>query len=552
MAKCQMTLNRTLGFLFVTTLMAACAPMFQDEPEVGVPESPTEASSMDSFLQGLKYIRENPSEREDEQLQRFLWLDQWIRLLEEKDRLTPELGQEFWTDLDSFVQNPPMSNSNLRRIIERAETSLAKNIAYYRLYQNLAQEDSIEDGMEYLEFLEEDGISDLYTKAQHLLELYQVQAVAESRKIGLLLPLSGELRSFGQQILHSVQIVSELGIAEDIEFIVQDVGTDNESLLDAFQNLALREKVSAIIGPITGEESEFVFERAQILEIPVISLATRENLELYGPYSFRSTLTLKDQVSRLAEFIRTELRARKVSAMFPDNSYGWDAMEQAVELFERRGISIEEMQIYAPGTTDFNDPLERMTRLDFRELREYELCPEDPEDPKEQACVSSLRDMPPLINFEVLFVPDSAETLGLLLPMLPFLQIYGVQVVGLSSYHSELLLERAGSAAEGVVFTEGFYSETDNVQTRFFVDSYENLSQEEPGRIAAESFDALMLLVKQMSEKTGPIRRDDLAQELRSTFEFAGVTGNIYAEGQQLRKDPKLIVVRDGSFKEWR
>lgn len=550
---------RSFGLLLVllSFIIVSCGKQRPARPRVGVPQEQGESSSIQSLVDGLKLIKENPTEREDERVQRFLWLDAWIARLEATGQMRPDLGEEFSQDLTAFVKEPPLSERWLRQIVERASTSVGRNIANYHLYLETLKGSSVQSALAYLERVQEDPYTDLYNRSQQLLNLQTTDALAESRKIGVLLPLSGELRAFGEQVLHAVQVAAELAFADGVEFLIHDQGETEDSLLEAFQKLSLEQNVSAIIGPITSKDSEFVFERAQILGVPVVSLAPRENLEMYGAYSFRSALTLRDQIDGLASFIRNDLRASRAAILFPDSNYGWDAVKIAEDQFPRRGIEINEIQVYEEKATDFKEQLKKITRLDFPKVRASELCPKEseadpaeegdlPESPQKPAgCVEELDQLPPIFNFEVLFVPDFADTVGLLLPTLPFLRIYGIQVVGLSGYNSSKIIERGQQHTEGVIFTDGFYAGSDDLKTRFFIERYKSLSGKQPNKVAAEAFDVAMLLVKLMKDLQGSVTRRQVLFGLQDVRNFEGVTGKLYSDGQQIRKEANLFILRD-------
>lgn len=554
--KRNLNLNFLLQFFVCASLslfLLSCgAQKKSSSVEVGVPDGPQQSSSIEAFVQGLQYIRQNPTQREDERVQRYLWLDQWVNILEQKGRLNEKLAQEFWDDLTSFVTNPALSGFALQKIVERAETALGANVAYYQLYSNALRDSSVENALSFLNFIKEDRISDLYERSQQLLQLSSAKEISESRKIGVLLPLSGDLKSFGEEALHAVQIVADLAYSEGIEFVVEDVGTTDDQLLEAFQSLVLEENVTALVGPLTASKSEFVFERAQILRVPVVSLALTEDLEIFGDYNFRSALTLKDQVGAVASFVRRDLKARNTAILFPDTSYGWDVAKLAESRFKQEGLSIKDIQVYEKGQTDFKSPLQKMTRLDFPKLREDELC-QDGQEPEPGTCVKSLDDLPPILEFEVLFVPEtSPDTAGLLMPTLPFLGIQGVQVIGLSGFHSDKLMKRAGDSAENVIFTDGFYLGSENLATTEFVNRYKALTEKEPSNLAAEAFDASLFLTDLLRRSNGPMTRDRMQQAVRSLRNFEGVTGELYADGQEIRKSPRFFTVRDGDFKELR
>ena len=548
-------INFLLVFLFVSNLFfSACATKSPTSLGGGQPtqEGKSAVGSLDSFTQGLKYIRENPSVREEDRIQRFLWLDEWIKVLQDKQRLTHEMAQEYWADLVAFVKDePPLNIKNLDYILARAQTRLAKNTALYYSYQNLMRDQSIEASLKYLESIEEDGISDFYQKAQELLQLNKTKALSVARKIGILLPLSGELAGFGKEVLQAVEIITHSAYADGIEFVIQDSGSTPESLQKAWNKLAMEEKVIAIIGPLTTKDSEAVFEKAAIIEMPVISLAPKENLPHMGSYGFQSSLSIENQVQALAKFLDSDLRAKKIAVLMPDSAYGWDVMDLASQEFRNHGLEISEMQVYPPGATDFKEQLRKMVRLDTPKLRKDEFCPKD-KNAIFEGCAKKSTDLKPLFDFQVLFVPDFADTVGYLLPTLPYLQMYGVQVVGLSGFNSKKLVERGGDSAEGVIFTDGYLPTAKNFQTQFFRDEYLKASGKEPSRLAAEAFDVATLAVDIMKRSDGPISREVFMDRLKNTRDFPGVTGKISTENQKLKKSARLIVVRNGNFEELR
>lgn len=523
------------------------------EVEQKMQEQAASQSTFDSFQQGLAYIREHPTQDQEARIQRYLWLDQWMRVLEEKQRLTHEMSAEYWADMVSYSKDEPALNgAQLDRILQRVQTKLGKNVALYYTYQNFLREQSLEKGLKYLEGIEEDGVSDLYQKAQELLQLNKSRPGLVARKIGVLLPLSGDLQAFGQEVMKSIEIVSRLAIADGMEFAIQDTGSTTESLLKAWEKLALQERVTAIIGPLTTKDTKIIFERAQVLQIPVISLAPKEDIEGYGQYGFRSSLAMDDQVKTISNFISRELGARRVGVLMPDSSYGWDVMTRAKDAFKDHGIEIASMQVYPAGATDFKEQIRRMTRMDFPRLRKDEVCSKEKGAVNLEGCAKKWTDLKPIVDFEVLFVPDFADTVGLLLPTLPYLQLYGVQVVGLSGFNSQKLIDRAQDAAEGVIFTDSYLPGSMDFATRFFRNEYKKSASKEPSRLAAEAFDVAMLAVELMKRGEEPISREIFLDRLRHTSDFKGATGSLTVENQRLMREPKLVTVRDGKFQELR
>lgn len=542
-------LSFAILFLIVGILVSACGASRPGQAAVGVPRGPEADTSSEAFEQGLRFIRENPSEREDERVQHFLWLDQWIQVFERNGRLSQEQGTRYAQDLTSFVAEPPLGRTSLERIGSRTTTVLGKNIVSYHLYLNALRESTIDSALNYLRMIQDEPYSGLYAQAQSLLQYGVSTGQASPGKVGVLVPLTGELKSFGKEIVDSLQSLSSFAASEGMEFVFADSGSNNDDLERALQKLVNEENVVAIIGPVTSSASQFVFERAELLQVPVISLAPRENLGLVGQYSFRSALTLQDQITAMAGFIRDRLSARRVAVLYPESDYGWDAAKLAQRIFKDAGLEIKHMALYPAGATDFKEQLKIMTRLDNPRARQDEVCPKNA---AFEGCVKSVNDLAPILDFEVLFVPDFADTVGLLLPTLPFLRIYGVQVVGLSGFHSQKLLERGQDAAEGTVFTDSFFPESGDFRSQLFVSRFKEIAGTNPSKMAAEALDMGAVLLSIFQRNRSGLNRELVKSQLSSIYGFPGVTGDLYVDNRQFRKRPRFLIVRNGKFNEFR
>ena len=509
------------------------------------------AVSLDSLTQGLAYVREHPAQRPEEQTQRYLWLDRWTKLLQEKGRLTPELGRDFWADFDGFLKEPPATSDTLVGILDRVESQLARNVALYAAYQERLRDQRVEDALKFLERVEVDGITDLRERALEILKLNIQPAGPGTRKIGILLPLKGELKAFAQEALTGFQIASRLAVAETVEFLIEDTGENQEQVVEAWQKLVDRDNVTAILGPLTAKDTEMVFERAEVVRVPVISMAAREGLRSLGSYGFRSALLIEDQVRAASELLKSKMNVSKVAILSPDSTYGWDVMDRAATEFESKGIEVTDLQIYPAEATDFKDQLRRMARLDQPKLRKDELCPKDVKDPAllPPGCVKRLNDLKPIVSFEALFVPDFAETVGLILPNLPYLRLYGVQVVGLSGAHSKRLIERASESAEGFALVDSYSIDSDRVVSRLFRDEFKRVSEgREPSRIAAEAFDLAMMAIQTMTRDQNSVSRDIFVDRFRRIENFEGVTGVLSVKDQRVVKSLDSFIVRGNKF----
>jgi ABC-type branched-subunit amino acid transport system substrate-binding protein len=321
------------------------------------------------------------------------------------------------------------------------------------------------------------------------------------------------------------------------------------------QKLAIEDGVTAILGPLTNRESEWAFERAEVLRVPVISMGTKEDLQMVGRYSFRAHLSLQDQAQKLAQFLANNFGSKRVALLVPDTSYGWDVADRAMSAFRAEGLTVADIEVYASNATDFKDPLRRMTRLDRPRLRRAELCPKDVRDEQTantMGCVMRLADLKPIFDFDTLLIADFAETASFALPTLPYLKLYGVQVVGMSGFNSSLLIERAGTAAEGVIFTDSYDASSMSSLRRFFFSEFERLNNRKPSRVAVEAFDLAMIALDVMTRDEKGVSRELFMDRLRRIQDFQGVSGVIGYRDQHLLRKPELMIVRNNEIRPLR
>jgi ABC-type branched-subunit amino acid transport system substrate-binding protein len=103
-----------------------------------------------------------------------------------------------------------------------------------------------------------------------------------------------------------------------------------------------------------------------------------------------------------------------------------------------------------------------------------------------------------------------------------------------------------------VIFTDGYLPNSNEVQNRFLRERYMKVTQKEPSRLAAEAFDLAMVIIKSMRDAQGSLSRDAMVESLRSVRDFPGVTGSIFYDNHKFKKEPKLLIVRNGAVQELR
>jgi ABC-type branched-subunit amino acid transport system substrate-binding protein len=127
------------------------------------------------------------------------------------------------------------------------------------------------------------------------------------------------------------------------------------------------------------------------------------------------------------------------------------------------------------------------------------------------------------LAYEALYLPRSFERLQYLAPAMRLYNITGITLLGESGWNHPDLVKRAGAFVEGAVFMDGFFAGSSDPQVRTFVQSYRATFNTTPDLTAAQSHDAMLMLLHVLKQK--PQTREDVREKLHNLKDFNAATG---------------------------
>lgn len=364
--------------------------------------------------------------------------------------------------------------------------------------------------------------------------LYRDQAVALwerltgevwlRRAIGVVLPQSGRFAAFGELVRRGMELAQQIHQANHppVRFLFRDSGTDPETSARTVSELANRDRVMAIAGPLTGNAAVAAAERAQQERVPLLTISQRDGLPLMGGFVFRNSLTSRLQAKALARYAVEEKGMNGFGVLYPDNKLGRELTELFVSEVLKLGGLVVARQSYPEDATDFR----RQIRL---------LKGEDPNAPMEESTPKteeerledlSRRDEPtfPSVNFDALFIPDYADRVGLIAPQLAYYGIEDLPLLGINGWNSPELVRVAGRFVEGAVFVDGFFRYSPYPFVEEFVNRYFEKYGEEPSILEAQGFDVANILLT-LLDRPNVRTREALRLAMAQLKNYPGVTG---------------------------
>ena len=339
-------------------------------------------------------------------------------------------------------------------------------------------------------------------------------------KIGAILPLTGSAAPYGQNAQRGTNLaISELAYKPSkykFEIVFQDSKTEPKEAVNALRHLYNTEKIRYIIGDIN---STGVLAMAPIAEKNKILLlspgASNPDISYAGDWIFRNwhSDALEGQVA--ANFAFNKLGWKTAAVLYVNAAYGAGLAKTFKSVFDSNEGKIVGYEAYPQDATDMRTQIVKI--LDSKPDGLYL-----PGWPKEMSvALKQLKEM------------NST---------LPILSAQG--------FDDPSILELAGDAAEGVIFSVPQVPDTNNPVVKKFNKKYKEKYGRSPGVCSASGYDALRIYAWAIdSVGNNPEKVRNLMANLK---DFPGADGPItFDEHGDLLKPFMFKTVKDGKFNKY-
>lgn len=378
---------------------------------------------------------------------------------------------------------------------------------------------------------------------------------AQVSRIGALLPLSGTNAELGRALLDGLQLAlkSEDGTAK-IEVVTADAGPNDDTAAAAFERLVFEDRVAAVVGPLSGRQGEVVASKAAELGVPHISLAARRGLIEKGPFVFRLALTPERQARAVVAYAKEKLGHKRFAILFPEDAFGREFAQDYIKAVEDFGGELTGIASYDPRASDFRLQIENLVGTAFPRFRRGEISENKKALTEQLGREPTNRELeqaqlhPPIVDFDVLFIPDTYRVVGQVAPYLAYADVKNVQLAGASTWKNSNLLSRAGQYLEGAFFVDAFAVERQSNATRNFVETFERARGRLPSGMSAQGWDIGQAL-RQVYARGAPGNREELRSRLERLGSFDGALGmHSWDSSREVLNELQLFEIRKNNF----
>lgn len=450
-----------------------------------------------------------------------------------------------------------LTQEELVKVAENSSFGFLRGYALFHVGIAAFEQKDFSKAVDYLEEVVKTlPETDMADQASSMLFQIEARRKVAPYTIGVVLPLSGHKRDqwMAQKTLRGLQL--GLGIFGSERSLFNLSVIDSKSNPDAsrraVEKLVTEDHVIAIVGSLLSKTAVAVSSKADELGVPNITLSQKAGITEIGNNVFRNALTSEMQVQNIVEAAMVHGKMKKFAVLFPNDAYGVEFTNLFWDEVKNRGGEIVGAQPYEPGTTDFDGPVRRLVGTFYVEDRidEYKLRLKKwfKKQKSFNMRITPPKDLlPPVVDFDAIFVPDDIRAIGQIAPMLAYHDISEIKLIGTRVWNTPGLIARGGSYVEDSIFADGLLPTDIGFKNSSFYLSYKKTFGTTPRLMDAEAYD-IGILLRRLIEG-GENTRIGLAQALKNTTNFQGSLGNLQMNPQrELRRPIFSLTVKEGQI----
>ena len=354
---------------------------------------------------------------------------------------------------------------------------------------------------------------------------------AETFKIGVIGPMTGDNAQYGLGVYHAAQVAAEEinanGGFNGYNVEILDAGDDQadpEKAVNAYNDL-LDKGMQMLCGTVTSGSCIAVGAEAAESTFMFTPSATAVDSITAGSNEFRMCFTDPAQGTKSAQYIGEHSLATKVAVLYDSSADYNSGINDAFVAAEENGLEIVADEAYtADSNTAFSVQLKKI---------------------KDSGA-------------ELLFLPNYYADNALILQQAHDAGMDDVKKFGVDGMDGILGVENFDtSLAEGVMLLTPFSATSEDEKSQAFVKAYEDANKDEvPNQFAADTYDVIyaMKAAADAAEITPDMSNEDISaamSEAMLSVELDGLTGKAkWTEDGECDKEPKAFEIQDGAYVE--
>jgi len=431
----------------------------------------------------------------------------------------------------SIIQN--LNNTEIQKLQKDNHLSYIYDLLFFKTAQNLVRGKKFRKALtqfkELLSYTHQNA--QLEERAQQYIQALKARTQVNAKTIGVVLPLTGDHERIGVRCLNGLQL--GLGLYDekpsDFQLAVVDSKGSSHFIRESMREIVFQHKAVGVVGGVVSQVADSLSGLAQDFMIPTVLLSQKSDLTHQKPFVFQNAVSTKYVIQSLVNTLIDRQGHKSFAILYPNDPFGVGYANLFWDYVTAKGGHIVGAQTYKPGEVDFNDSVRRLTGTYYFEDRDEEYRERlqnwfSKKRPKRnQKQIKSL--LPPVVDFSVLFIPDSIKALHHIAPYMSFQNIEGVIFAGPGLWNSPRLLKQKKEQVEGAVFSDALIAGHPQFKTSGFFIKFKEVFKYDPGLFEFLSYQSALALRQVIL--SGKESREDLKEGLTQLKNLSSPIGQI-------------------------
>lgn len=338
-------------------------------------------------------------------------------------------------------------------------------------------------------------------------------------EIAMVLPFSGELHSFGEDIYDGAVVAADLYRSEterNFKLTPYDTKGDPIDAARIIKELS-QSDAHAAIGPLTSEEAAVVSASLSCGTLPLlVPAATKAGLTLLSNTSFQLSPNIELQGVRMAEYAVEHLKADSTVIITSTDTDHLRLSRAFSERFQQLGGMVIAIEYYRPRDKDFGPYIKDVKAIMLGKHPDSIFFVNEEGDTLDPDGLEA--------SVDCLFLPGTPNQLRLLLQQINFYNLNGAYL-GTDAWGDEAVLKLGDNITKGAVFPSPFLTDETGDEYLRFAAAYDARFGRQPNRLSRVGYDAVTLMTRAINSGAGT--REKLTEALKKVEKYEGASGRI-------------------------
>lgn len=338
-------------------------------------------------------------------------------------------------------------------------------------------------------------------------------------ELAMVLPLSGDLQSFGEEIYNGAIIAADFYRSEsgrNLKLAPYDTQGDPINAARIIKEL-IHSSTDAVIGPLTSEEAAVAAAMLSNETLPMIApAATETGLTLLSEATFQLSPNVEYQGVQMAEYAVFNRRADSAAIISPTSSDEMRMVRAFIKRFEQLGGHIVAVEYYRSRDKNFGDYIQDIKALLLGLHPDSMFFVDDMGDTLEGDGIPA--------GLDCMFLPGNPTQLRQLLPQINFYNLNAFYL-GSDGWGDDAVYRLGDNVTKGAVFPSPYLQQRQSEEYLKFAAAYDLRYGKRPDRLASLGYDAVRLITAAIG--AGASSREELLARLSEVRGYDGAAAAV-------------------------